>query len=401
MKFIINKNPSKLATIAVAFQAGAALERATSVPDGTAHFLEHFLFKGTPTRNSFDLSREIAFYGGDSNAYTSHEEVVYYITLPVDHFEKGVEILHDMVTNPAFPEDEFEKEKQVILEELASGNDSVNRAIGKAFAEKFYSNYLSRPVIGTEESINAIQLQDLKTFFSSHYKGENMLVSVCSPLKQTEAEAIVEKYFGKQDGDAALILTPEKTKVRKTQTVVVPRQDLEQAHVVWAWPSFKYGSKEVYAAAVLGNILGDGMDSRLFQEVREKANLVYGIGAGSSSDRTSGSFSIHFSTRPQNLDQAKEIILAEIQKAVTTLPTDEELQRSKNKMRTGIYRSRQNAEGIALKCIDHYFMKKKGLPNISAVNRKLSKVTGEDVMAAAKKIFAGKNVMAIGKKVEA
>jgi predicted Zn-dependent peptidase len=168
---------------------------------------------------------------------------------------------------------------------------------------------------------------------------------------------------------------------------------------VWAWPSFKYGSKEVYAAAVLGNILGDGMDSRLFQEVREKANLVYGIGAGSSSDRTSGTFSIHFSTRPQNLDQAKEIILAEIEKAVSVVPTEEELQRSKNKMRTGIYRSWQSAEGIALKFIDHYFMMKK-IPNINSVNRKLSKVTAEDVLKVAKKIFSGKNVMAIGKKVE-
>lgn len=399
MKFIINKNPSKLATIAVAFQAGSALEREASVPDGTAHFLEHFLFKGTPTRDSFELSRQIAFYGGDSNAYTSHEEVVYFITLPVDHFEAGVEILHDMVTNPAFPESEFDKEKQVILEELASGNDSVNRALGKEFASKFYSNYLSRPVIGTEESINAIQLDHLKHFFSTFYKKENMLISVCAPMKQSETEAVITKYFGEQDGQANFLLTPEKTKVKKTLTVEVPRNDLEQAHVIWAWPSFKYGSKEVYAAAVLGNILGDGMDSRLFQEVREKANLVYGIGAGNSTDRTSGSFSIHFSTRPQNMEQAKSIIIAEIQKAMTTLPTEEEVQRSKNKMRTGIYRSWQSAEGIALKCVDHYFMKKK-IPSIAATNRKLSKVTAEDVMAAAKKIFVGKNVMAVAKKVE-
>jgi predicted Zn-dependent peptidase len=400
MKFIINKNPSKLATIAVAFQAGSALEFQHNFPAGTAHFLEHFLFKGTPNRDSFELSREIAFYGGDSNAYTSHEEVVYFITLPVDHFEKGMEILHDMVTNPAFPEQEFEKEKQVILEELASGNDSVHRVIGKAFSEKFYSNYLSTPVIGTEESIKSIQLQDLKNFYSSFYKKENMLISVCSPMKQGEVESLLVKYFGEQDGEAAFILTPEKTKVRKTQTVIVPRQDLEQAHVVWAWPSFKYGSKEVYAAAVLGNILGDGMDSRLFQEVREKANLVYGIGAGNSADRTSGTFSIHFSTRPQNLDQAKDIILAEIEKVVSVAPTEEELQRSKNKMRTGIYRGWQSAEGIALKFIDHYFMMKK-IPSLAATNRKLSKVTAEDVMKVAKKIFSGKNVMAVGKKVEA
>ena len=297
------------------------------------------MFKGTAKRDSFAISREIAFYGGDSNAYTSHEDVVYFITLPVDHFEAGVDILHDMVSNPIFPEPEFEKEKQVILEELASTGDSVHRVIGQTLASHIYSNYLSKPIIGTEESINSIQLDDLKRFFSSFYKKENMLISVYSSLKQTEVEVLLTKYFGEQDGEVNFLLTPEPTKILKTKVVDVIRKDLEQSHVVWTWPSFKYGSKDTYAAAVLGNILGSGMDSRLFQEVREKANLVYGIGAGSSGDRTSGTFSIHFSTRPQNMEQAKEIILAEIEKITSTLPTEEEVQRSKNKMRTGIYRS--------------------------------------------------------------
>jgi hypothetical protein len=399
MKFIINKNPSKLTTIAVAFQAGSALESQHGFTAGTAHFLEHFMFKGTAKRDSFSISREIAFYGGDSNAYTSHEEVVYFITLPVDHFEQGLDILHDMVSNPIFPEDEFEKEKQVILEELASGNDSVHRVIGRAFAEQFYSNYLSTDVIGTEESINAIQLDDLKRFFSSFYKKENMLISVYSSLKPTEVESLLTKYFGEQDGVVNFLLTPEATKVKKTKVVDVIRNDLEQAHVVWAWPAFKYGSKDTYAAAVLSNILGNGMDSRLFQEVREKANLVYGIGTGLSGDRTSGSFSVNFSTRPQNLEQAKEIIITEFKKIMEYEPTEEEVQRSKNKMRTGIYRSWQSAEGSALKIIDHYFMARK-IPTIAGVNRKLSKVTAADVTRVAKKIFSGKNVMVVGKKGE-
>lgn len=399
MKFIINKNPSKLTTIAVAFQAGSALESQFDYKAGTAHFLEHFMFKGTAKRDSFAISREIAFYGGDSNAYTSHEDVVYFLTLPVDHFEAGVEILHDMVSNPIFPEPEFEKEKQVILEELASSSDSVHQVIGQTLASHIYSNYLSKPIIGTKESINSIQLDDLKRFFSSFYKKENMLISVYSSLKQTEVEGLLTKYFGEQDGEVNFLLAPEPTKILKTKVVDVIRKDLEQSHVVWTWPSFKYGSKDTYAAAVLSNILGSGMDSRLFQEVREKANLVYGIGAGSSGDRTSGTFSIHFSTRPQNLEQAKEIILVEIEKVTSVLPTEEEVQRSKNKMRTGIYRGWQSAERSTLKAIDHYFMNRK-IPSAAGVNRKLSKVTAEDVLRVAKKIFSGKNVMVVGKKGE-
>lgn len=397
MKFIIKKNTSKLTTIAVAFQAGSCLELQKNYKMGTAHFLEHFLFKGTAKRNSFEMSREIAFYGGESNAYTSSEHVTFYINIPIDHIEAGIEILHDMITNPIFPEAEFEKEKQVILEEFASRGDSVGNVIHEKLSEAFYSNYLARPVIGTEESINSITLDDVKRFYAEFYKKENMLISVCSSLKPATTEALLEKYFGKQDGIVNFLLTPESTRVKKTKIVNIIRADLEQNHVVWAWPAFRHSSKDKFAAGMLASILGDGMDSRLFQEVREKANLVYGIGCGASADRTGGDFCIQFSTRPQNVEKAKDIILAEIAKIVGTPPTEEELQRAKNKGMTSIYRSWQSNDGVAMKVVGSFMMGKK-VTSVSSSSRKLSKVTVDDVTRVARKIFSGKNVMVVAKK---
>lgn len=397
MKFIIKKNTSKLTTIAVAFQAGSALEAQRGFPLGTSHFLEHFMFKGTQKRSSFEMSREIAFYGGESNAYTSNEHVVFYINIPIDHIESAVEILHDMITNPIFPEAEFEKEKQVILEEFASRGDSVGNVIHEALADAFYSNYLAIPVIGTEESINSIQLDDVKRFYGEFYKKENMLISVCSSLKPSSVEILLEKYFGPQDGVVNFLVKPENTRVKKTKVVDVIRADLEQSHVVWAWPAVKNSSKDRFAVAMLASILGDGMDSRLFQEVREKANLVYGVSAGASTDRTGGDFCIQFSTRPQNVEKAKDIILAEIAKIVGTTPTEEELQRAKNKGMTSIYRSWQSNDGTAMKVIGSYMMSKK-VPNIASTSRKLAKVTADDVTRVARKIFSGKNVMVVAKK---
>lgn len=401
MKFIINKNPSKLTTIAVAFQAGSALESQTGiVPFGTAHFTEHFMFKGTKQRSSFELSRQVAYLGGDQNAFTGHDVVCYHLTLPVDHFDTGVEILSDMILNPAFPEAEFEKEKQVILEELASYNDSVGHVLNQAMNQAFYSNYQALDVIGTEESIKSITLDDVKRFYAQFYRPENMVVSVTSSHNVKWTEAVLEKYFGKADGVANFLLTEEPTSIKDTKVIDVIRDELEQAHVSLAFESVKFSSKDSMAASVLGVILGDGMDSRLFQEVREKANLVYGISAGHQAGRTNGEFEVSFQTRLSNLEQAKAIIRVELEKISNALPTEEEVERSKNKLRTGIYRSRQSGESMTIKAITRYFMDRKTVPSIGATNRKLTKVTAADITRVAKKIFGGKSVMVVGRKAE-
>ncbi len=397
MKFIIKKNSSKLTTIAVGFQAGAALESQYSHKNGVAHYLEHFMFKGTEKRNSFEISRDTAFLGGDSNAFTSNETVVYFMTIPVEHFESGVEIISDMVLNPIFPESEFEKEKQVILEEFTASRDHIGHLMHDAFREHFYTNYLANSVIGTEESINSIQLEDLKRFYGDFYKKDNMVISICSSNKPADVEAVLEKYFGKQDGVVNLPLAAEKTLVKKSKEIDVIRAELEQNQVLMAWPSFKRGSKRNYMASIVSTILGDGMDSRLFQEVREKANLVYGISAGQSPDRTSGNFSIEFSTRAQNVEKAKEIIQAEITKMVSTLVTDEELARAKNKITTGVYRSCESGESMAIRAIDRYLFDQK-LFNASATTKKLAKITKEDVLETAKRIFSGKRIIVTAKK---
>lgn len=400
MKFIINKNPSKLTTIAVAFQAGSALESQHSLKNGLAHYLEHFLFKGTAKRNSFELSRQVAYLGGNSNAFTGHDIVCYHLTLPVDHFDTGVEILSDMILNPAFPEEEFEKEKLVILEELASYNDSVGHVLNQVMNQAFYSNYQALDVIGTEESIKSITLDDVKRFYAQFYRPENMIVSVTSSLSKGQVQTVLETYFGLDNGTANFLLTEEPTAIPETKVIDVIRDELEQAHVSLAFESVKFSSKDSMAASVLGVILGDGMDSRLFQEVREKANLVYGISAGHSAGRTNGEFEISFQTRLSSLEQAKAIINAELGRISTNLPTEEEVERAKNKCRTNIYRSRQSGESMTVKAITRYFMDRKAVPSIGATNRKLTKVTAADVTRLAKKIFGGKSVMVVGRKSE-
>lgn len=397
MKLITSKTHSQMATIAVAFQAGSCLEIQKGFPFGTAHFLEHFMFKGTSKRSCFDISREVAFYGGDMNAYTSHEEVVYYISIPYESFDKAAEILSDMIFNPLFPEDEMEKERQVILEEYASKFETISGPLMQRFCQEFYSNYQQYSVIGTEDSIKQISLDDLKRFYSSFYKPENMLISVSSPGKKQDISSIIEKYFGSSDDQCNFILSPEKTKLRKNKRFSVFRAELEQAHVYTAWNAPKSRTKDSIVASVIATILGDGMDSRLFQEVREKNNLVYGISASHHADRTSGGFYVSFQTRKHNLEKAEQIIESEMNKISTELVTEEELQRAKNKLKTSIYQSFTYPQGTALRKIDYYMMSKK-IPTTSQLKNKVESVTREDVMRVSAKIFSGKKLVAIGQK---
>ena len=397
MKVIYKKNQSMLTTIVVGFQAGSALESQNDFPAGTAHYLEHMMFKGTKKRDSFAMSREIAFHGGDSNAYTSHEQVCFFVTIPSDKFGIGVEILHDMLTDPLFPQEEFEKERQVILEEHASLNESIYSVMSRHFMGSFFSNYLSKEIIGTEESINSITLDDVKRFYNSFYNKENMVISVCSNLKKAVVLEALEKYFGEQDNVFVPLIKEEPTSLRETKVIKVVRGDLEQDHVLWGWESSKLGEPDSCAEFVLASILGDGMDSRLFQQVRERSNLVYGIGAGNSANRSSGYFVINFSTRHQNLEEAKKIILAEVDKIMNDLPTDEELQRSKNKMLTGVYRAWQSPENSAMKMLETFINSNK-IADIEKTRKVILAVTKEDVNRVAKKVFGGNNVMVLGVK---
>lgn len=399
MRTYIGKNSSKITTVAVAFEAGSALEAQHGFKAGTAHFLEHFMFKGSDKRDFFQRSKEMAFLGAEDNAFTSHTRVVYYFSVMEDCLEKGLEILSDMILNPAFPESQFEKEKKVILEELASGNDDVSHVMADKLYEAFASNYFSKSVIGTEDSISAIQLQDLKDFYNKFYKKENMFISVQTSLKKSVVKELLVKYFGEEDGIANGLITHADSILNESKKILIDRKDLEQAHVFSAYPSFKRGTKESMAATVLSSILGNGMDSRLFQEVREKNNLVYGIDSSNNPEQTLGIFLISFSTRAANLERAIDVVNNELKRIISEPPSEEELQRSKNKIKTSLYRSFQSAESSCMRIIDNYFINGK-LVSIEDLTKKFDAVTIEDVAFVAEKIFSSPNVLVVAKKAE-
>lgn len=340
------KTHSRLSTIIVAFDAGSRSEGKKYNP-GIAHMLEHCIFKGTAKRNWESINREIAFLGGSVNAFTSHEMVQYYISVPVENLDACMEILSDMVFHSTFPEEEFLKEKEVVKEEEVSTNDSVQSFIWKNFSENFFSNYLSTPVIGTQDSIAKFSRDEVSDFHQKFCKRENAVVSLCSNMTKAEAKGLITKHFGKASGRVAGRKTYEKTSYKGTNRLEIKRAAIEHTYVDIGMPIVTTPGIKNPTTSILNTILSGGMDARLFTEVREKRGLVYGISAGSASWQGGGVYSVDFSTRDKNVEDALSVTTEELMKISKVNVTEEELQRAKNKLRSSFYAANESSASLA------------------------------------------------------
>jgi predicted Zn-dependent peptidase len=367
----------------VAFDAGARAETDKYTP-GMAHMLEHMMFKGTEKRGYLDIPKEVAFLGGDVNAFTSHEMVCYYIRVPYENFEKGMEILSDVVLHSTFPEEEFLKEREVVLEECLAYKDQVTNELQDRWSEEFHSGRLTTDIIGTQESIKTFTRDELVAFHDEFYKSDSAILSVSGDIEIENMKSTSEKLFG-----------PETDFIRKTEAgtheykkavdVHVHRDNTEQSYVYVTYPGLAMNEQEHKAAGtILVDILGSGMDSRLFTEVREKNNLCYSIGLQASSHLEVGDFTVYSSTRAENIEKMLGLIDIEIQKIKNELVTEEELQRAKNKSKSDIYAIYDSGHSLAKVRMTQEFF---NLPSLEEVSSKIDAVTREDVLSLANKIF--------------
>jgi predicted Zn-dependent peptidase len=340
------KTHSRLSTIIVAFDAGSRSEGKKFNP-GIAHMLEHCIFKGTEKRDWQSINREIAFLGGNVNAFTSHEMVQYYISVPIENLDSCMEILSDMVFNSTFPEEEFLKEKEVVKEEEVSRNDSPEAYIWKNFSENFFSNYLGTPVIGTQESISRFTRDEVAAFHQKFCKREAAVVSLCSNMSKAEAKLLMTKHFGKASGRIAGRKSYEGTSYKDSKLLEITKAGIEHSYVYMGMPSTSTPGVKDPTTSVMNTILSGGMDARLFTEIREKRGLVYGISAGSISWQGGGSYIVDFSTRDKNVEEALSVTREELVRMANVNVTDEELQRAKNKLRSSFYAANESSSSLA------------------------------------------------------
>jgi predicted Zn-dependent peptidase len=301
---------------------------------GASHFLEHLLFKGTERRSASDISRTIDRYGGDINAFTTKEYTAYYCRLPERHAAVGIDLLGDVLTDPSLRPDDVDTERQVILEEIAMDDDSPDDVAQQRFAEQLYVDHpLGRDTAGSPDTVETISATQVRAFFEQHYTAGSMVISVAGPSDHDELLAMIDTSFARvRPGDGRI----PRSAPSGTGAAVTIEDDTEQVHLVIGGRGVDRTDPEREALDVVNHVLGGGLSSRLFEEIREKRGLVYSVYSGLACYSDTGSWSISTSTQPRHAEEVVGLVMAELRKLVADGITDDELDIARGYL-TGAY----------------------------------------------------------------
>lgn len=308
--------------------------------NGVAHMVEHMMFNGTPTRSAQDIVNQIESVGGQMNAYTSRELTAYYVHLLKEHAPMALEILSDMVQRSIFPESEIEKERGVILQEIGMTLDTPDDLVFDMYQETAYPNQsLGAPILGTADIIEkTIQKETMQDYVRRFYTPDNLVISAAGNVSHDQMLKWVEEYFTDLPPCSNENFAPAQYKGGETHI----EKKLEQTHIVLGYQGISKEDPDYYAALLLSTIMGGGMSSRLFQEVREKRGLAYSVYAAHTAYHDDGQFEIYAGTGPDKVKDLMPVLQNEIEKISTDLVSGDELQSAKNQMRSGILMGRES-----------------------------------------------------------
>jgi len=332
-------------SLGVWINAGARHEQINQ--HGIAHFLEHMAFKGTPTRTALEIAEEIEMSGGDLNAATSLETTAYYARVLKGDTGLAVSLLSDILINPSFADEEMERERDVIIQEIGHSHDTPDDLVFDMFQQtSFPDQPLGRPILGTVETVSQFVSDDLRLYRDQFYQPSAMVVAAVGAVDHATLLAQAEDSFGAMQEKSQEVLKPAAYIGGNMQL----ERDIEQLHVIFGLKSIANNHPDFYAMQILSYILGGGMSSRLFQEVREKRGLCYSVFSFNWGFSDIGVFGIYAGTGPQKAQELGQVIVEELEGLSGTIKSDE-LSRAKAQLKAGLVmcleQSSSRAEQIA------------------------------------------------------
>ncbi|MCE5262034.1 MAG: insulinase family protein [Deltaproteobacteria bacterium] len=324
---VLSEEIDHVRSISIGAWVEGGSRREDCLTSGMAHFIEHMLFKGTERRSAFDIASAVDSVGGVMNAATGKELTSFYIKIPDYHLEMAVDLLADIFTGSRFAEEEIDRERSVILQEIRMVEDTPDDHIHDFFDALFWKGgSLGLPILGTRESVEAFRRDDLFGSYRSHYGGGNLVLTAAGNLDHERFVELVRKSFG----SAALSPPAGSAEVpAATPGRAVLQKELEQAHLIVGAPSPSATSPERHAAFLLNAVLGGSMSSRLFQEIREKRGLAYDVGSYLSPYRDAGMFGVYAGTDGARVREVLGLIRAGLERASAELLTEKELKSAK------------------------------------------------------------------------
>ncbi len=305
----------------------------TPSTSGATHFLEHLLFKGTQRRSSLDIAASIEGVGGEINAFTTKEYTCYHVRLLDEHLEVAIDVLADMLANSLLRPSDVEAEREVVLEEIAmSEDDPMDVARNELESLIFHGHPLATAVAGTATSVSGMRGAAIKRHYHRYYAPDNYVVTAVGSANHRRVVSLVQKAFGTAESPVKAPKVVAGPRVPKPARSALARS-FEQVNYVHGYPGIPRGDDRRYAMAVLHTILGGGMSSRLFQEVRERRSLAYSVAAFRSSYSDAGIFGVHAGCAPEKLDQTREVVEAVLHEVATAGIADDEVQSAKNQVK--------------------------------------------------------------------
>ncbi len=287
--------------------------------NGVSHFIEHMMFKGTDMRSAKDIAVDMDKIGGQINAFTSKECTCYHARVVPEKLDVALDVLSDLFSNSVLDITEMEKEKGVVLEEIAMMNDDVEDLAHEKISELFFTgSTLSQPILGSAENIKNFSRDDLGSYIDRHYYPENVVVAIAGKFDEEAMLLSVEKYLGGYTRGSKPDSEIENGEFLPKSGSLFIEKDVEQTHLCLAFPGLKSNDDERFAMAVMNNVLGGGMSSRLFQSIREEKGLAYSVYSYPSAYSFAGMFSLYGGTTAANAD----LVVALMMKEIDTLKSD-------------------------------------------------------------------------------
>jgi predicted Zn-dependent peptidase len=308
----------------------------SAAQNGISHFIEHLLFKGTERRSAVQIAEEMDAVGGVLNAFTSKEHTCYYAKVLDENLPMAIDLLTDIFLHSSFDAEEIERERSVILQEISQAEDTPDDYVHDLFSLDFFKNHpIGRPICGREETVTSFQRGDFLDFFKTRYRPRRVIVAAAGNFRHDALAREIGERLGAVSGLADGALSPAldgETAPEMGRGVFPHKKTLEQAHLCLGVAGIPQAHPKRYVAYVLNTLLGGGMSSRLFQEIREKRGKAYSVYSFSSSYKDVGYFGVYAGTSVESTEEVVDLVLKELKKLAAGDIKEEEIQRTRGQL---------------------------------------------------------------------
>lgn len=376
----LNMPGLETAAVGLYVDTGSRFEPAPA--HGVAHMLEHMVFKGTRRRSARQIAEEIEAVGGHLNAYTSRDQTTFYARILADDMALGIDLIADLITEPALDEQELRREREVVLQELSQARDTPDDIIFDDLQEvAFAGQPLGRSILGTEETIQGLAPGDIRSWLDIHYRAESMVLAAAGKVDHAAIENLAKERLGslpsgrRPDGGTASYVGGE-TRSGK---------DLEQTHVTLALPGVSYSDADYYPLLVYSTALGGGMSSRLFQAVREERGLAYSVYSYVTNYSETGLFTVYLGTGPDTAGEAVNVTVETMLRSLDGMH-DDELHRAKAQLKASVFMGLESCSGLSEQIGRQLLLFDRVIPTNEIIAR-IDSISPEHVRTAAQRMM--------------